>query len=540
MLHDFGDGDTWTLDHAFRGMHVFGGVGSGKTSGIGYHISKSFLEQGYGGLVLTAKADETQRWLKYAAATNRLDDVILFNETSGYSFNILDYERTREGRGGGEADNILKLFKVIMETFSGGGGGGGGQDRFWQDSAENLIRNAVDLLLLGGYAVTLDHLDMIVKNVPTSTVERVAEWSKARGEELEAREARFEEYDSQIEAAESEEEKARIEHDFLEAEAKIPIVGLESHFEWSDSRVMNMFLEGEIHSLELGKEREFTRCKNYFCAEFSRIPDETRYTILTVVYNILGALNRGLLYQLFSGENINGEPAKPIDPKMTFDKKIIILDIPVLEFQGTGRLAQVIFKYIWQQVVLQRSFPPEEEDNVQPVFLWVDEAQHFITPLENEFLSTCRSFRACSVYMTQNYNNYLSRLGGQANAQASVDAFLGNMQTFVYHSNGDAVTNEWAAKQISQVEVRKETTGYNADTSKRERGQKRERKSGVTVGESLTIEYQIFPQYFTTLATGGKDFNRNVQAYISRTGLTWNRTGSNYRLINLEQSQTKM
>ncbi len=52
----------WTLKDAFEGVQVFGGTGSGKSSGSGKALALAFLEANLGGLVLTAKTDERLAW----------------------------------------------------------------------------------------------------------------------------------------------------------------------------------------------------------------------------------------------------------------------------------------------------------------------------------------------------------------------------------------------------------------------------------------------------------------------------------------------
>lgn len=49
---------AWTIRHAVEGVQVYGGIGSGKTSGSGRLLALKYLNAGFGGLVLTAKADE--------------------------------------------------------------------------------------------------------------------------------------------------------------------------------------------------------------------------------------------------------------------------------------------------------------------------------------------------------------------------------------------------------------------------------------------------------------------------------------------------
>lgn len=58
--------DAFTLRDAFNGVHVFGAIGSGKTSGAGRAFAGALLRAGAGGLVLCAKPEEVELWTGYA------------------------------------------------------------------------------------------------------------------------------------------------------------------------------------------------------------------------------------------------------------------------------------------------------------------------------------------------------------------------------------------------------------------------------------------------------------------------------------------
>jgi len=51
--------DRFTLRHACDGVHIFGGIGSGKTSGSGKALAGTYLRAGMGRLVLCAKPGAT-------------------------------------------------------------------------------------------------------------------------------------------------------------------------------------------------------------------------------------------------------------------------------------------------------------------------------------------------------------------------------------------------------------------------------------------------------------------------------------------------
>ena len=75
-------GDVWRIRDACEGTMIFGGTGSGKTSGSGRTLANSFLAAGFGGLVLCAKPDEPALWRGYAAETGRGSDLVMFGGAS--------------------------------------------------------------------------------------------------------------------------------------------------------------------------------------------------------------------------------------------------------------------------------------------------------------------------------------------------------------------------------------------------------------------------------------------------------------------------
>jgi hypothetical protein len=77
---------------------VYGGIGSGKTSGSGRFISGMYLRAGYGGVVTCVKSEDVDLWQRYAAEHGRSKSLVLFNEDEG--FNFLNYELARQGMDG--------------------------------------------------------------------------------------------------------------------------------------------------------------------------------------------------------------------------------------------------------------------------------------------------------------------------------------------------------------------------------------------------------------------------------------------------------
>lgn len=78
------------LSDVCEGIVVFGGIGSGKTSGPGTALPLAMLEKGYGMLVLCAKPDESLRIQKLAEMAGRSRDVVVFGRDRSARYNFLD------------------------------------------------------------------------------------------------------------------------------------------------------------------------------------------------------------------------------------------------------------------------------------------------------------------------------------------------------------------------------------------------------------------------------------------------------------------
>ena len=102
--------DPWRIKDACEGTVIFGGTGSGKTSGSGRALAQSFLGAGFGGLVLCAKPEEPALWRAYAAEAGRQSDLAMFGGRESWGFNFMRYESLRSGAGAGLTENLVNLF----------------------------------------------------------------------------------------------------------------------------------------------------------------------------------------------------------------------------------------------------------------------------------------------------------------------------------------------------------------------------------------------------------------------------------------------
>lgn len=449
----------WCLKDAFEGVQVFGGTGSGKSSGSGQALARAFLESNLGGLVLTAKNDEVLAWKEYARQTGRESDLLIVEQGAKYRFNFLRYELKRPGMGAGHTENLVNLFCSVLEAADRKQGQGTSNDGYWQRTLKQLLRNSIDLAVLAADDVGLPALYQIITSAPRSPVE-------AADKSWQAESACF----------------ALLEH-------------------------------SQDRAAQKGRTQDYELTRDYWLKEFPSLAPETRSVIVSTFTSMADCFLRGMLRTLFCTD-LN------FQPEDSFDGRIIILNLPVKEYNELGQFSQVLFKFIWQRAV-ERRVPPGTsrsvaEKTIRPVFLWADESQFFVNSYDALFQSTARSSRACTVYLTQNLPNYLANFGGP-NARAQADAFLGNLQTKIFHANGDPTTNNWGAESIGRTRQVQFYGGMSEGLGA---------KGGAgnlnqSAGGSQVFEYLVQPQEFTMLKTGGEECDLKVDAIIFQGGRRW-------------------
>jgi hypothetical protein len=158
--------DRVTVRQSVEGIFVSGAPGSGKSANVGAQWAHAFLHiPKSGALILTAKSEETENWIGYARKCGRADDLIIFDEKSGFVFDPLAYEWNRPGRGAGDVENILDFFLTLIAL--GQKEISQGHDPFWQRGSEQLIRNVIKLLDLAGEPISIVSIDRCIKSLAT-------------------------------------------------------------------------------------------------------------------------------------------------------------------------------------------------------------------------------------------------------------------------------------------------------------------------------------------------------------------------------------
>jgi len=379
-------GDIWRIKDACEGTMIFGGTGSGKTSGSGRALAVSFLAAGFGGLVLCAKPDEPELWRRYAAETGRRSDLVMFGGREPWSFNFMRYESLRPGAGAGLTENLVNLFMEVSSIGSGDSHARGG-DPFWERAMKSLVRNCVDTLIMAGEPVSLHAMFDVIRSAPT---ESNATSSPA--------------WRSQSEC-------------------------------WRRLEIARSRARGQSWEVDC---REVA---GYWLSHFPTLGENTRGSIVAMFSTLAESLMRGKMRELFC-------EGSSLSPEDVIAGRIVVVDLPVKEWSAVGRMAAVLWKYSLQKAVERRA--DNGDGLGRPLFLWADECQHFASRYDSLFQATARSSRVASVYLTQNYPSLIAALGGESGGKALTDSLLGNMGTKIFHANSDRETNQFAAELVGR------------------------------------------------------------------------------------------
>jgi hypothetical protein len=262
---------------------------------------------------------------------------------------------------------------------------------------------------------------------------------------------------------------------------------------------------------------------DYFLLEFPGLSEKTRSVVVSTFTSMIDVLNRGVLRELF-GTSTN------VTPEDCLRGKVVVVDLPVKEFAEVGQFAAVLWKYLFQRAVERRDVRVDP----RPCFLFVDESQLFTTQFDALFQTTARSSRCCTVYLTQNLNNYLSAYKGPS-GQADAKSLLGNLTHQIVHALADSNTAQFIAELIGRsrqwflsgnssaapYDLVDDLMGVDARQ--------------VSSGFNEQLNYAVQPAELFRLLTGGPRSDFRVEALVWRGGRPFASTGTSYLWTSFSQ-----
>lgn len=147
---------------------------------------------------------------------------------------------------------------------------------------------------------------------------------------------------------------------------------------------------------------------------------------------------------------------------------VVGLDMPKSVYFDAANFIQVALKAQWQDAVMRRDTNgPDGNLLVQPrfgpkvgyapTFLMSDECQENVVPQDQQFLAQCRSKRASCWWITQSHSSIRDAFG--ETKEAAVDAFVQNNMTHIYLRQSDMWSMERIEKEVGLKDVAKTTVG---------------------------------------------------------------------------------
>ncbi len=482
--------DSWTIDDAIKGTSIIGGTGSGKTTASGKTLAQVFLKEGWGGLVLCAKSDEAELWRKYCWEAGREDDLIIFGKGSRHEdgegeeivFNPIDYEMKRAGEGAGQTQNITNIFMNIYRMGNRiAQEGDTKEERYWDSALKRCLNRVIELLKLSGEDLSYSNMVKVISSSGNI-------------------------------------QKSSFVDAIMNHEGQTEVTGLDADSKYTLKCLLTAYVKRirDNEQATLEEANAFTLVEDYFTQAMPEMGSRTKSIVTESFLGLAEPFLSGLLFRHFAGKT-------NIFPEWTYEKnKIIVLDFPIKEYLDAGIIAQCVFKLLFQQAVERRNV----ERYPTPVFLWCDEAQYFVNPYDQIFLTTARSSRVATVFLSQNISNYFAIMGSGSDAKARVDSLMGNLCTKLFHANSDAETNEYASRLIGNaIGYLKQTGEQHSAFSLKD-----------TYSENVNSSYmpQIQPREFTTLKTGGAMNDFLVNGILAVSGKAWS-NGKNYLKVSFPQ-----
>jgi len=494
----FGPNDKWTIEDAVSGVHICGGNGAGKTSGSGQTLAKAYLKAGFGGLILIAKNDERNNWIRYAKACGREKHLIIVSENGPWRFNLIQYELGRSGDPAGRVDSLVTTLMALVEQT---GRRTTGDDSFWQMAGEQLLRNALMVLVASRGEFSLLDLQKFIDAIPRSG-----------------------------EAVTSE--------------------------AWKASE-MALRLEDARKAYEaVGRSADFEAIEHYLTVQFPSLADRTRSSVVYSLAAMLQDLLVGTSRELFStGTNFF--------PEDSFDGAIILMDLPAA-LKRSHAIAQTLFKVVWQAAALRRMqavdkrtrpvflwadeahfFVTEFDNRFQSLARAARVATVYLTQNISAYRAKLGSQNAADLtnwllglFQTHIFHaqsdpatiEHAQKLFGKREITRfndSASTSVGTNSSYAYnaagtHSSGDGGMTFGGSSGITDTRgtSRTMTQGYSTSTS---------------------VEQILESSHFTTLSTGSDQLpfaQRHLrgisQAFIFRLGRTWS-TGDTHLLAHFDR-----
>lgn len=460
------------LQRAMAGVFITGMTGSSKSTSSGVHLARGLVRSGCGGLVVTVKNDRPM-WERLCKEEGRLKDLVIFNPSESWRFDPIGYEAKRTGPGGGLTENVATLVMTMVEFLARNGAQGGRDNEpYWRNACMQLMRNAIDLLLIAGESVSIQSIHRVVISAPQSV-------------------------------AQIREDPAWKQNSFC----------------------FQCLAEADAFPKTPREEADFGVVADYFMVEFPNLSERTRSVVVSQFTSTCDCLLRGVLRELFCGES-------NITPAAAEAGRIILVDMPLKQWGAVGMLANMLWKTAFQRSIERR----DVKKSPRPVFLWQDEGHYYLHKNDALFQTTCRGSRCASILITQNIQNLDAALGTGEAGRAEAESLLANFGTLVFHCNTCQRSNEFAARLIGEHRVLMANGSTSRDANDPWTGAFGGHDGGGTsAGFSEQYRYVVEPSAFARLKAGGPAHKFEAEAIVIKSGELFRSTGTTWLPVKIKQ-----
>lgn len=463
--------DPWSLSDAATWSLVLGSTGSGKTSGFLKFALTRFLASGFGGCLLTSKRSDIDDIVRYATATGRLHDLVMYEPGGRACWNILSQELFQGNSNPVQrVENARQIFDVALEICERDrrSNGNSGENKYFERAVGELLRNAMLTLVLAEKPVTLQNIHRLIMSVANSPEEvRDPSWRE-------------------------------------------------------NSYYYQVCCRADDQPMEPSVDRDFEFTVQYLLKMLPALDGKTRSNILSTYSTMADMLQRGAIRETFFGETT-------VTPEACEDGKILVFAYPTLEWSAAGKIIQAIGKYAFQRSMLRR----KRSSNMRPVFLAADECQQTITSRDAEFQSVARSSLVCTILASQSLPGLYEAVGGEAGKHA-ISALVGNLRLKALHGQDDPVTCHWQSDLLGQKKrllFNSNSSGTNAQTFDWFDTRK---NLSFGMNESWEPEIQPW-EWSGDFRNGGPGNGYLVDAILYRGGRPWLANGKSYLPVTFDQ-----
>ena len=160
------------------------------------------------------------------------------------------------------------------------------------------------------------------------------------------------------------------------------------------------------------------------------------------------------------------------------------------------------------------------------------------SPNDMQFQTTCRSAGVATVFLSQNVSNFYAALGNGERGKVEADSIFANLNTKIFHANGDPVTNEWGSSLIGRSRQFLMNSSSSDPVPRRlavvdDGMELNAREAGLTEH----IDFEVEPREFTTPSRGGRANRWRVDGIVFQGGRRFRATGKTWMPITFNQKK---